>query len=85
MILRKPLTYCQTLEKRRAKEFWWGFAAETENLLANAAEKLKNKNLDMIVANDISRSDVGFGAEDNQVTVVFKGRDIRVFAKDGKR
>ena len=52
-----------------------GFAAETDDLLANAAGKLQRKNLDWIIANDVSRSDRGFGSADNAVTMI--GRDGR--------
>ncbi|HSQ40109.1 MAG TPA: bifunctional phosphopantothenoylcysteine decarboxylase/phosphopantothenate--cysteine ligase CoaBC [Anaerolineales bacterium] len=48
-----------------------GFAAESQNLLANASQKLKSKKLDMIAANDISASDAGFGVETNRVTLLF--------------
>ncbi len=48
-----------------------GFAAESRDLLKNASEKLKSKKLDFIVANDISASDAGFGAETNRVTLLF--------------
>jgi phosphopantothenoylcysteine decarboxylase/phosphopantothenate--cysteine ligase len=48
-----------------------GFAAESRDLLDNASEKLKSKNLDLIVANDISAVDAGFGAETNRVTLLF--------------
>ena len=44
-----------------------GFAAETERLLAHAAEKLKKKNLDLIVANDITRQGAGFDVDTNIV------------------
>jgi phosphopantothenoylcysteine decarboxylase/phosphopantothenate--cysteine ligase len=44
-----------------------GFAAESENLLENAAEKMIKKELDLLVANDISRSNSGFEVENNQV------------------
>lgn len=47
-----------------------GFAAESQDLLAHAAEKLTRKNLDAIIANDISRSDIGFGHEQNEVTLL---------------
>ena len=47
-----------------------GFAAETEDLLANAQQKLKKKKLDFIVANDVSASDVGFASDDNQVIII---------------
>jgi phosphopantothenoylcysteine decarboxylase/phosphopantothenate--cysteine ligase len=47
-----------------------GFAAETENLLANARSKLVTKRVDAIVLNDVSRADIGFNAERNQVSIV---------------
>ena len=48
-----------------------GFAAESQDLLENAAEKLRSKNLDMIVANDISSKDAGFAVDTNRVTFLF--------------
>jgi phosphopantothenoylcysteine decarboxylase/phosphopantothenate--cysteine ligase len=48
-----------------------GFAAESQDLLKNAAAKLKSKSLDMIVANDISAADSGFGVDTNRVTLLF--------------
>jgi phosphopantothenoylcysteine decarboxylase/phosphopantothenate--cysteine ligase len=52
-----------------------GFAAESRDLLSNASEKLKSKKLDMIVANDISAPDAGFGVETNRVTLLYaKGK-----------
>lgn len=53
-----------------------GFAAESENVQANAQSKLKRKNLDLIIANDISRSDIGFGSEFNEVTVLSDHVDL---------
>lgn len=47
-----------------------GFAAETENVLQNAALKLKAKKLDAIIANDVSRDDIGFDNEMNAVTIL---------------
>ncbi len=47
-----------------------GFAAETENLLANAQAKMQAKSLDLIVANDVSASDSGFGVDTNRVTLL---------------
>jgi phosphopantothenoylcysteine decarboxylase/phosphopantothenate--cysteine ligase len=47
-----------------------GFAAETQDLLANAEQKRKSKHLDLIVANDISTPGSGFGADTNQVTFI---------------
>ncbi len=47
-----------------------GFAAETEHVLDNARAKLLAKRLDLIVVNDVSRQDIGMGADDNEVTVI---------------
>lgn len=47
-----------------------GFAAETTDHVANAIEKIKRKNLDLIVLNDVSREDRGFGAETNEVRII---------------
>jgi phosphopantothenoylcysteine decarboxylase/phosphopantothenate--cysteine ligase len=47
-----------------------GFAAETEDLLMRARAKRQQKNIDLIVANDVSRTDAGFDTETNQVTFV---------------
>jgi phosphopantothenoylcysteine decarboxylase/phosphopantothenate--cysteine ligase len=47
-----------------------GFAAETEDLIANARKKLKEKHLDLVVANDVSRSDSGFEVETNRVVII---------------
>jgi phosphopantothenoylcysteine decarboxylase/phosphopantothenate--cysteine ligase len=51
-----------------------GFAAETENLLANAREKLSAKNLDAIVANDVTQDGVGFDTVTNEVTIISRDR-----------
>jgi phosphopantothenoylcysteine decarboxylase/phosphopantothenate--cysteine ligase len=47
-----------------------GFAAETEEVVARAMEKLRDKRADLIVANDVSRSDAGFDVDMNAVTMV---------------
>ena len=53
------------------KPFVIGFAAETENLLLNAKAKLKNKKLDMIIANQVG-ADIGIGSDENAVTVLWE-------------
>lgn len=55
-----------------------GFAAETENVLANAREKLRTKNLDAIVANDVTREGVGFDTVTNEVTIISRDRQAPV-------
>jgi phosphopantothenoylcysteine decarboxylase/phosphopantothenate--cysteine ligase len=47
-----------------------GFAAETEDLIPRATEKLRQKHVDLIVANDVSRSDAGFDVDTNAVTII---------------
>lgn len=51
-----------------------GFAAETENLLANAREKLTHKQCDLIIANDVSRPGIGFESDQNQASLVYPDR-----------
>jgi phosphopantothenoylcysteine decarboxylase/phosphopantothenate--cysteine ligase len=52
-----------------------GFAAETENVLDNARDKLRSKNLDVIVANDVSRSDSGFDTQTNTITILTRNQE----------
>ncbi|MDC3135577.1 bifunctional phosphopantothenoylcysteine decarboxylase/phosphopantothenate--cysteine ligase CoaBC [Candidatus Pelagibacter sp.] len=49
-----------------------GFAAETNNLEDNAVKKLKSKNCDMIIANDVSNKNIGFDSDLNEVTIFYK-------------
>jgi phosphopantothenoylcysteine decarboxylase/phosphopantothenate--cysteine ligase len=61
-----------------------GFAAETDDLEANAAAKLARKHLDLIVANDVSREGSGFGTDTNQVTLLWpdaRRRELPLLAK----
>ncbi|MCS5666786.1 MAG: bifunctional 4'-phosphopantothenoylcysteine decarboxylase/phosphopantothenoylcysteine synthetase, partial [Dehalococcoidia bacterium] len=53
-----------------------GFAAESQNLVENAKAKVTSKNLDLIVANDITSEGSGFGSDTNQVTII--DRDLQV-------
>jgi len=53
-----------------------GFAAESEDVVANAKQKLKKKQLDLIVANDITDAKSGFGADTNKVTLIDRGGKI---------
>ena len=47
-----------------------GFAAETENLVEHAQEKLKKKNIDLIVANNVAKAGIGFGSDENEVVII---------------
>jgi phosphopantothenoylcysteine decarboxylase/phosphopantothenate--cysteine ligase len=55
-----------------------GFAAETENVLENARQKLVTKNLDAIVVNDVSREGVGFDSDRNAVTIISRHEIVEV-------
>ena len=57
-------------KKRKDSQLIIGFAAETNDLFKNAARKLESKNLDFIIANDVSEPDVGFGYDTNSVSVI---------------
>lgn len=56
----------------KPRPFLVGFAAETDDLAENAAKKLREKNLDMIVANDVSRADAGFNVDTNRALLFFR-------------
>ncbi len=61
-----------------------GFAAESQALIHHATQKLQAKNLDAIVANDISRSDIGFEADHNEVTVLFADGPPQILSRSKK-
>ena len=58
------------LEQVRGNIVRVGFAAESDNVVANAADKVKRKGLDMIVANDITEKGSGFGTDTNRVAII---------------
>ena len=60
-----------------------GFAAETSDVNNNAMQKLKSKNLDMIISNDVSDKSIGFNVDDNEVTVITC--DKKIFIKKDKK
>ena len=61
-----------------------GFAAETNNLIEYAKEKIVKKNLDYIVANDISKKDIGFGSDYNEVYIIDRYDNIKKIDKSNK-
>lgn len=61
-----------------------GFCAESDNLIENAKEKIKKKNCDYLVANDISRKDTGFSSDFNEVFVLDKNLNIQKIDRDTK-
>jgi phosphopantothenoylcysteine decarboxylase/phosphopantothenate--cysteine ligase len=73
-----------TLAQRADRPFSVGFAAETENLLEYASRKLKDKNLDLIVANDVANPSIGFNSEENAITVIDRELHETAFAQTSK-
>jgi phosphopantothenoylcysteine decarboxylase/phosphopantothenate--cysteine ligase len=61
-----------------------GFAAETGDPVARARRKLEEKNLDLIVANDVSREGVGFGADTNEVTLIDRSGRVEAWPRMSK-
>lgn len=62
-----------------------GFAAETNDVEANAQKKLIAKDCDLIIANDVSRSDVGMESDENEVTVLFRNGEMKRIARASKQ
>jgi phosphopantothenoylcysteine decarboxylase/phosphopantothenate--cysteine ligase len=62
-----------------------GFAAETNDLENYARKKLQNKNLDLIVANDVSRADIGMESAENEVTILFRDGQIKKISRTSKK
>jgi phosphopantothenoylcysteine decarboxylase/phosphopantothenate--cysteine ligase len=63
---------------RKQSQIVVGFAAETENVLENARQKLASKHLDAIVVNDVSREGVGFDSDRNEVTIITHDEVVEV-------
>jgi len=68
----------QELSLKKGAQIIVGFAAETENVLENARQKLVSKNLDAIVVNDVSREGVGFDSDRNAVTIITHDQVVEV-------
>ena len=69
-LVRNPDILAALGKMRRTDQILVGFAAETEHLLENAENKLIHKNLDMIVANNLTQQGCGFGTDTNQVKII---------------
>jgi phosphopantothenoylcysteine decarboxylase / phosphopantothenate---cysteine ligase len=66
------------ISSRKQSQIVVGFAAETENVLENARQKLASKKLDAIVVNDVSREGIGFDSDRNQVTIIANDEVVEV-------
>jgi len=75
----------QLAEIKKDRQYLAGFAAESGENIDNAVEKIRSRNLDMIVLNDISRKDCGFGSDYNEVIIITKDGNIKKIPKNTKR
>src|SRR6185369_8677695 len=75
---RTPDVLSQVAASRANGMLVVGFAAETENVLENAKEKLRSKKLDAIVANDVSRADSGFDTETNKISIITNNDSVEL-------
>ena len=83
--LERDKDILETLGKQKTNQIIVGFAAESSNVIENAKSKLKRKNIDYIVANDITSNDTGFASDDNKVTIISSLGDVISLDKMSKR
>lgn len=74
-----------SLPKEKRRYLVVGFAAETHDLKSNAHKKLRRKNCDMIVANDVSRSDSGMESDENEVVIFFRDGESEKISRASKK
>ena len=77
VVMDKNPDILKTLGGKKTHHVLVGFAAETQNLLENARDKVVKKNLDMIVANDVTAAGAGFNADTNIVKFLFASGEVR--------
>lgn len=85
LIFERDRDILKTLGDMKKNQILVGFAAESSNLKENAKGKLDRKNLDYIVANDISKSETGFASDENKVTIISKSGEEVSLEKMSKR
>ena len=78
-LIQNPDIAAEVGKVKRDGQVLIGFAAETENLLNNAQEKLERKNLDYILANDVSAKDSGFAVDTNTLKLIHKSKPVKTF------
>ena len=81
--LTKNPDILSSISKKHPDKFIVGFAAETENVEDNAKDKLINKKLNMIIANDVSDTSIGFDSDNNEVMIITQNKSI-LAKKDSK-
>ena len=76
-LVKNPDILAQIAKEKLDKQIVVGFCAESQNLIDNAKEKIKAKNCDFIVANDISNKNIGFNSNNNEVFIVDKKLNVQ--------
>ncbi len=85
LALERTKDILQELGKKKGDRILVGFAAETEDAMANAKKKLLEKNLDFIVVNDVTQPGSGFGSDTNQVKILYpsgQAKDLPLLTKE---
>ncbi|BBN82924.1 phosphopantothenoylcysteine decarboxylase [Pseudoalteromonas sp. A25] len=77
-MVKNPDIIAEVAALRKNRPYTVGFAAETQNVEQYAQGKLKNKNLDMICANDVSRQGLGFNADNNALTLFWPNESLEL-------
>jgi len=83
--LERTVDILEELGRKKGGRILVGFAAETENLVTHAKKKLTDKNLDLIVVNDVTKPGAGFAADTNQVKILYatgETKDLPLISKE---
>jgi phosphopantothenoylcysteine decarboxylase/phosphopantothenate--cysteine ligase len=83
--LERTADILQEVGKKKGRRILVGFAAETEEVIANARKKLAEKNLDLIIANDVAQPGAGFGHDTNQIKILYptgESRELPLMSKE---
>jgi phosphopantothenoylcysteine decarboxylase/phosphopantothenate--cysteine ligase len=81
--LKRTQDILKYLGENKKKQFLCGFSMETENLIENSKKKLKKKNLDMVIANNLKVAGAGFGTDTNVITIITEDevRELPIMSK----
>lgn len=84
-LTKNPDILKEISKQKKENQIIIGFCAESENLLNYAKEKIDKKGCDYLIANDISRKDIGFGSDENEIYILDKNHNIKHFEKSSKQ
>lgn len=83
-LVKNPDILQEVSQNKKSNQLVVGFCAESENILEYAKEKIQKKGCDFLIANDISRSDIGFSSDYNEVYIIDKNLNIEKVEKTSK-